>query len=543
MPSASQLIANTRNLVAQALAFAGNRAPSWATGDRDFLGKIARMFASMFDGLGAALRQLDADWPPSSQSSAESILRNADTFGLPDGQGGYGFLAAKPATGGIGQVQGASGTALPLPQTLIGPDRVTIFQIRPGTGPYVISGTAPDTGQVSVTIDAVTPGTAGNLSAGQILTLQSPPAGIEAEVILIGPLSNGTDTEQPDDARKRLTDRMRLTPKGGAPQDYRTWGESVTDVNGVPYANLRYYGYSGGDRNVGGGGGYDGVAGIMGVQTLRGSGLGRLPTAQLLTDTTSYIRGTTYIEGRSPICGSVRTLAPFMDPNVTGLVIKLAVVPSNLIYSFDWARGTTPYQVDLNGWNGSNELRLTGIAPPDLKLKIDNGEKPRLYIDTRDLAGMPRGPVIPPMVRCIGWFDFAGKTTLILETPLPVGWMPPLAANTDDVYSGQEFITSGSGVSGAILTHVDNLGPSKVSGLYDPTDSWDDTCAVSGGVDAAAKNALASDGITPLIARCKPGSVVIGIGSGPLAANDIQAPDNSLYGPGMLYCLRILTTD
>ena len=113
-----------------------------------------------------------------------------------------------------------------------------------------------------------------------------------------------------------------------------------------------------------------GSAGIMGVQTLKGSGLGRMPSATLLTDTTRYIRGTTTAEGRSPICASVRTLAPFMDPNITGLVIKLRVVPGKVIYAFDWARGSTVYRVDLNGWNGTNQLRLTGLASAELKLKL-----------------------------------------------------------------------------------------------------------------------------------------------------------------------------
>lgn len=94
-----------------------------------------------------------------------------------------------------------------------------------------------------------------------------------------------------------------------------------------------------------------------------------------------------------------------------------------------------------------------------------------------------------------------------------------------------------------MLTYTDNLGPSKVSGLQDPNDAWDDTCAVSGGIDAAAKNALGPDGLSPLIERCLPGSVQIGVGVGALAAVDVRAPDNSTYGPGLLYALRILTTD
>ena len=47
--SFTQLISSAQNLLAQRLAFAGNRAPSWATGDRDFLGKVARMFVAMLN--------------------------------------------------------------------------------------------------------------------------------------------------------------------------------------------------------------------------------------------------------------------------------------------------------------------------------------------------------------------------------------------------------------------------------------------------------------------------------------------------------------
>ena len=69
------------------------------------------------------------------------------------------------------------------------------------------------------------------------------------------------------------------------------------------------------------------------AQTLKGSGPGAHAKRNTLTDTTRYIRGTTTAEGRSPICASVRTLAPFMDPNITGLVIKLRVVPGKVIYA------------------------------------------------------------------------------------------------------------------------------------------------------------------------------------------------------------------
>jgi hypothetical protein len=159
-----------------------------------------------------------------------------------------------------------------------------------------------------------------------------------------------------------------------------------------------------------------------------------------------------------------------MDPRVTGLVLVSRVIPSLPSLAFDWHRGTTSYTVFI--WDGASKLTLTGLAPADLKLAIDNGQKPRIYVDTR-VGGLPVGPVIPPMARCVAWADAAGKTTLTLETPLPPGWQPP--SNGDEVYAGQAAICDpDTGVSRSLLDYVDGLGTSRVSGCQDPGDIWDD---------------------------------------------------------------------
>lgn len=540
MPSASQLLTSARGLLSQALAFAANRAPQWANGDTDYLGKIARLFVAIWADFSNGLRQLDADWPPSNESSAESLERNSEIFGLPDGAGGYGFLAARKARGGVGIAQGAAATPIALPQKLFGPDGITEFELRAGT--YMTSGTT-GTGQVNVTIDAVTPGVAGNLSAGVSLTWETQPPGIDPTITLVTPLKNGTPTEDPAQAFARLTQALQLPKKGGAPQDFRGWFEDSTDANGVPYENLRVYGYSGGDANAGAGGGYDGVMGVLAVVTQVGSGLARLPTAQQLQDSAVYVRGTTADAGRAPICASVRAIAPYMDPAVTGLVIKQRLIPSKQLYAFDWRRGAVVYATDASGWDGVSKLRLSGLAPADLKLAIQRGDLPRIYVDTRDASGFPTGPVIPPMARVLAFSDNLGKTTLELELPLPVGWTAPDPAGGNEVYAGQELICDPAGVSGAVGIYVDNLGPSRISGLQDPADLWEDTAAIQGGIDTAAKNVLAADGITPLIERCIVGEVKIAIGNGTLVAQDVQAPDNSTFGPGLLYALRIISSD
>lgn len=540
MPSVSQLLTNARDLLAQTLAFLGVRAPQWDSSDTGFAGKIARAFTALKLSNDKAVRQLDADWPLSSASSKEAIVRQCDLFGRPNGAGGYGLRVATKARGGVAVAQGAGGTNIPLPQLLWGPDGITVFELR-APGPYTTSGVFPGTGQVNVTIDAVTPGTAGNLSAGQQLTWQSTPLNILPTVTLISKLTDGLDEEDPDKARQDLTQRLQTPPKGGAPQDFRAWGDVTTDTSGTPYGTLRTYGYSGGDESGGAGGGYDGLSAVMLVVTQIGSGLARLPSMQQLQDVPRYVRGSTSIEGRSPICAAIRAVAPFMERSVTGLIPRARVVPSMPLYKFDWRRGTTVYTVDPLGWDGTSKLRLTGLAPDDLKLAILNGQLPSIYVDTRDGSGYPTGPVIPAMAKCIAFADSLGKTTLTLQTPLPIGWTGP--SGGDEVYAGQELICAASGASGAILAYIDSLGPSRISGLQDPTDIWSDTCAIQGGLDTAAKNVLADDGISPLISQCILGGVTIAVGNGAQLAQDVRAPDNSTFGPGMLYALRILVTD
>lgn len=542
MPSASELLAQPSAILSQMLAFAGNRLSQWAVGDLNFVGKIARMFGIGRANFDAALRQLDADWPPSNQTSLTSLQRQMETFGLPNGSSGYGFKGPQRATGGTIQATGTRGTTYPAGSELTAPDGSTVYVIR--GGPFSIPGVPPGTGQVNITIDAKLAGSVGNITNPATLTWSPAPPGSAPTATLIAKVSGGTDTESPGDANQRLIGRLQLPPKGGAPQDFRGWAETATDANGVLIPNLRVYGYSGGDKNSGAGGGYDGLSGVVLVITQIGAGLGRMPTALMLIDILRFVRGTTTVAGLSPTTSSIRCIAPYMDPDVTGLVIKLRVVPSKQLYGYDWrispgaTSGAAPLVVNSAV---ANQIRITTIAPPSLKLAIDNNEKPRLFVDTRT-AGLPVGPVVPPMARCLSYLDGGGMTTLTLELPLPLTYTTPSAG--DLVYAGSASINDpANGIGKAVEDYTNDLGTSRVSGLQDPNDLWEDTAAPQGGIDAAAKNTLASDGLTPLISSCLPGEVKIGVGVGAPVAANVQAPDNSTFGPALLYPLRILVTD
>lgn len=545
MPSVSELIPSPLALLGQLTAFGGLRARLWGTGDRNFLGKIIRLKVIAFDGFYRTVRQLDADWPPSSQTSTPTLRRQANIFGLDNGASGYGFKVPQPARGGQGILTGTGGTVVdpalvPAPGTLTGPDGTTRYRLR---STVTLSGAAPGTGQVTGIFDAVDPGSIGNLNPGAILRWDATPPGLDSVVTISSGFGNtGKDEEAPADAQRRLTQRLNTPPKGGAPQDYshgaEAWAENATDEVGNLITGIRSYGYNGGAG--GNGGGYDGGGAAMCVITVVGSGRARIPALQTLQQIERFITGATNFQGKRPMSYSYRAIAPFMDPAVTGLIITSRVAPSKPLYAFDWSRNPSGIDYLVDNWDGTSKLRLAQLAPADLKLAIQNGQRPRLYVDTR-VAGAPAGPVIPPMARVVGFTDAAGKTTLELELPLPVGWQAPSVG--DRVYSGAAAICDQvSGVPAAMLTYVDSLGPSRLSGLYDSNDYWSDVCSISG-LEAAAKNVLASDQITPLIERTLAGTTQIAVGSGASAVQDVQAPDNNPFGPGLWFATRILVMD
>ena len=199
-----------------------------------------------------------ADWLPSSQSAEScSEMQRCLVRRTARADTGFGLKAG----GGLGIVQGASGTP------------ILAADVHWPAGPS--DDLSDPTGDRTLWCQDCCRilGRSMSLSMPSLLALLAISARADPDVPkstgghparggLDQLLANGTDQESPDDARKRLTTRLQTPPKGGAAGLQRV-GNSVTDANGVAYANLRYYGYSGGDANVGGGGGYDGPAGIM----------------------------------------------------------------------------------------------------------------------------------------------------------------------------------------------------------------------------------------------------------------------------------------
>lgn len=92
---------------------------------------------------------------------------------------------------------------------------------------YVTTGAVNSDGIAAV--EAVEPGKAGNRTAGDVLSLASPIAGIYNEVTIVG-LSGGSEAEDDELLRSRLLSRVREIPHGGTKSDYVQWALEVPGV-------------------------------------------------------------------------------------------------------------------------------------------------------------------------------------------------------------------------------------------------------------------------------------------------------------------------
>ena len=130
---------------------------------------------------------------------------------------------------------------VPTGAQLVSPDGATTFELTAGF-------TIPQGGSVtSAAIVAVTKGPQGNLVAGTTLTWLAPPQGLSPRLVLTTGTKGGTAAEDDVDLVLRLLRRMQQPPKGGTPNDWRTWTEEATDENGISLGIAR--GFIFGRRN------------------------------------------------------------------------------------------------------------------------------------------------------------------------------------------------------------------------------------------------------------------------------------------------------
>lgn len=93
--------------------------------------------------------------------------------------------------------------------------------------------TVPAAGTVAATITATTAGEAGQLAAGDTVTLATPVAGVSSTVEVTSVAVEGEDQEEVEDYRQRVIDEWQTPAQGGNVNDFISWAKSVTGVTRV----------------------------------------------------------------------------------------------------------------------------------------------------------------------------------------------------------------------------------------------------------------------------------------------------------------------
>jgi uncharacterized phage protein gp47/JayE len=132
-----------------------------------------------------------------------------------------GSKGRKQATFATGTVAftGVSGSVVPLGTRLGGPstDYETTLEISVGSGPS------------NTTVRALDAGALGNLGEGTVLALAATIDGVDSAATSVE-ITGGVDTENDDDLRARILQRIQNPPMGGTQANYVTWALACPGV-------------------------------------------------------------------------------------------------------------------------------------------------------------------------------------------------------------------------------------------------------------------------------------------------------------------------
>ncbi|WP_366209123.1 baseplate J/gp47 family protein [Klebsiella pneumoniae] len=108
----------------------------------------------------------------------------------------------------------------------------TEMQTQDGVRYHVTATSDPSAGKITVTVQADETGLSGNLTAGDVLTLISPVAGVNSDgVVAEAGISGGADVESVAELLTRLLYRKRNPPTGGALHDYVIWATELPGIS------------------------------------------------------------------------------------------------------------------------------------------------------------------------------------------------------------------------------------------------------------------------------------------------------------------------
>lgn len=168
----------------------------------------AHMLHGHLDFLG---RQL---FPDTSEDAY--LVRQASVFGLTK-------TAPTFATGTAG-LTGTNTTVCPAGTVLV----------RSDGAEYTVDGDQTITlGVATVALTASLAGADGTLTAGVVLSFQSPISGIDASATVATSVADGTDEETTEALRVRLLEHLADPPHGGTDADYVAWAKEIAGVTRV----------------------------------------------------------------------------------------------------------------------------------------------------------------------------------------------------------------------------------------------------------------------------------------------------------------------
>lgn len=273
-------------------------------------------------------------------------------------------ITRKPATAATGTVVLAAVSGAVVPAG-------TLFQ-RPGGGDYrAVSAALESSSRVSVVVQAVDVGSAGNAVAGLALSLVSPVPGVAASGVA-SVLSGGADVETDDDLRARLMARIQRPPHGGAEYDYQGWALATPGVTIPPGRVWARGGWMG--------------PGTVGVTFLVSGADSYIPTAQQVSLVQAYIDARRPVTAHAIVYAAAPLTVPLSLRLVTDTPAIRAAVTEELRDLF--ARVSSPMGMTLYRSNLSEAVSLaTGetahvLSQPVTDVSVPVGQVPVLGLIT-----------------------------------------------------------------------------------------------------------------------------------------------------------------